>query len=213
MASKLFAAALAAFKQNKNVESILVGTSYLSEGTHDVTIKAIDVKDIDTGKVRVVYVNSEGKEFSDNMFLTDREGGFSYGLRAFLSAISGGDTEVLSKFIELVTSDDHALEIFTGMAMRIILEPGKGIQARATGSGGFAGFDLESGEKATPEFEEVKEVYNYCKANDLKRSYLRLKGSKATSAEKNVAAFWTAVKAKESSKSVMGASFSTSRVV
>ena len=214
MASKAFLAALAATKESKNVESILVGSNFLGEGTHDVTIKAVDTAKIDEGKIDVVYVNHEGKEYRDGMFLTSRDGDLSFGVRALLSALIP-DTAALEAFMDLAAKNDKAFEVFTGMKLRFTLEPGPGIQARATGNGTFAGYDVKTNEKSTDDFEDIKQVYEDVKARELKRSYLRVRNSKNTSSETNVPAFFNAVKAIESaSKSgVTGASFATGKVV
>jgi hypothetical protein len=214
MASKAFLAALAATKESKNVESVLVGSNYMSEGTHDVTIKAVDTAKIDEGKIDVTYINDEGKEYRDQMYLTSKDGELSFGVRLLLSAVIP-DTAALEAFLDLAARDDKAFELFTGMKLRITLEPGPGIQARATGSGTFAGFDVKSNEKVTEEFEDIKAVYDDVKAKELKRSYLRPRNLKDTSSESNVPQFFAAVKARESGKSsgITGAQFATGKVV
>lgn len=215
MASKAFLQALAATKESKNVESILVGSNFMGEGVHpEVTVKAVDTAKIDEGKIDVVFINSDGKEYRDGMFLTSRDGELSFGVRALLSALIP-DTAALEAFMDLAAKNDKAFEVFTGMKLGFTLEPGPGIQARATGNGTFAGYDVKSGEKATEDFEDIKQVYEDVKARELKRSYLRVRNMKNTSSETNLPAFFNAVKAIESaSKSgVTGAQFATGKVV
>jgi len=214
MASKAFLQALAATAENKNIETVLIGSGYMPEGTHDVTIKAVDTAKIDEGKIDVTYANSDGKEYRDLMFLTTRAGDLSYGVRALLSAVIP-DTAALAAFMDLAGRNDRAFETFTGMKLRITLDPGPGIQARSTGNGKFAGFDVKSGEKATEEYDEIKEVYEDVKGRELKRSYLRVRGSTVTAKEENVATFFKAVAAIDGAgkSSVTGVSFSTGKVV
>ena len=214
MASRAFLAALAATSDSKNVETVLVGANFLGEGTHDVTIKAVDSAKIDEGKIDVTYIDADGKEYRDGMFLTSKDGGFSYGVRALWSALIP-DTKALETFMDLASKDDKAFEVFTGMALRITLEPGPGVQARATGNGTFAGYDVKTNEKVTEEYGDIKEVYADVKARDLKRSFLRVRNSKATSVETNLPAFYSAVKAREAAMNggVTGSQFATGKVV
>jgi len=214
MASKAFLMAAAAARESKNVETVLIGSGFMPEGTHDVTIKSVDTSTLDDGKVSVTYSNTEGKEYREMVFLTSRDGDFSYGLRALWSALIP-DTTAIESLMEWIGRSDRALETFTGMKLRITLEPGFGIQARTTGNGKFAGFDVQSGEKSTEEFDEIKEVYDDVKARELKRSYLRVRNSKVTAKEDNIAAFFKAVTAIDSGtrSGVTGMAFSTSRSV
>lgn len=197
MASKAFSAAIANLKKSKNVETVLVGANFLDAGTHDVSIKTIDTSAIDEGKLGVTFIDEEGKEYTDRMFLMSSDGAeLAYGLRAMLSALIP-DKDALAAFLELVSEDDKTFEMFTGMRLRITLEPGKGVQARAQGDGSFAGYDVESNTKVTEDYATIKEVYDFCKANAMKRSFLRVVKSEATAKEDNVAAFKSAVAAKQ----------------
>ncbi len=196
MASKAFLQAVAALKTSKNVETVLVGTNFLDAGTHDVSIKAVDTRKADEGKIKIFYTAEDGREFIDDMFLMSQDGTeFSYGTRALWS-VTIPNKAALDVFLELVPVDDKAFEMFTGMKLRITLEASKGIQARALGDGTYAGFDVESNEKVTEAYAALKDVYDYVKANALKRSYLRIVKSEATAKEENLAAFFRAVDAK-----------------
>lgn len=219
MASSAFKAAVAAMKVSKNIETVLVGTDFLGEGKHDVSIKTVDIAALEKGKVTVTYVTADGKEYRDNMFVMGQDGTeFSYGLRALWSALIP-QKEALAQFIDLVSEDDKAFEMFTGMKLSLTLAPGKGIQARAQGDGTFAGYDVETLKAAkdgevvpptTPAYPSIKEVYDYCKGNDLQRSYLRITKSEATAKEENLVAFGKAVEAKAKAKTgVTGTQFST----
>jgi hypothetical protein len=199
MASNAFKRALAATGASKNVETMLIGGNYLPEGDHDVLIKAVDSKDIENGRVTVTYEDKDGRTYTDRLFLMDQNGeGFSPNVRQLWSAVIP-DKAALAKFIEIASEDDKAFEMFTGFKLRIQLKPGKGVQARSvdTPEGKkFAGYDVESGDKVTENYDEIKEVYEEVKARDLKRSYLRNYRSTATHAEENVAAFFAAADAK-----------------
>lgn len=215
MASSAFKQAVAAMAKSKNVETVMVGTAFLGEGDHDVSIKTVDISGLEGGKLSVTYVSADGKEYRDNIFVMSQDGSeFSYALRSLWSALIP-QKEALAQFMDSVQEDDKAFEMFTGMKLKVTLEPGKGIQARALGDGTFAGFDVESvkaaeGEKVdpvTPAYPSIKEVYDYCKGNDLKRSYLRVTKSAVTSKEENLIAFAKAVEAKAKAKPV--STFST----
>lgn len=196
MASKAFLQVAGNIGKSKNVETVIVGTSHLGEGAHDVTIQAVDTSKIDENKLGVTYIDGEGKTYTDLMFvLSSDQTEFSYGLRALWSALIP-DKGALGTLIQMATEDDKAFEIFTGMKLRITLAPGKGVQARTTGLGKFAGFDVESNEKVTEEYDDIKSVYAEVKGRALKRSYLRVVKSEATNSEGNIAQFNAAVTAK-----------------
>jgi hypothetical protein len=204
MASNAFRDALRAAKQSKNLDKVLVGSSYLDEGTHDVTIQAVDTSAMDENRLTVTFVNEEGRVYTDRMFLTNRDGGdFSYGLRALWSAVLP-DTNVLGQLLEFIDEDDNALGMLTGMKLRITLKPGKGFQVRSTGTGAFAAFDTESGEKITEEYAELEEAKDAATAAGHKRAFLRVMKSDCTHKESNIAAFNTAAEARARAASTNG---------
>jgi len=193
MASQAWLRAVKNVKESKNVETILVGANFLDEGTHDVYIRSVDTSKLSDGRVVITFEDSDGKSFRDTMFLMNQDGAeFSYALRALFSALIPEKT-ALGQFLDVAESDDKAFEMFTGMKLKITLEPGKGVQGRALGDGSFAGFDIESGTQVTETYAALKDVYDFCKANGIKRSYLRNVKAAVTSKDENLAAFKLAI--------------------
>lgn len=197
MASKAFSQIANNMKLSKNVESVIVGGPALGEGVHDVTILAVDTTAADEDKLTVVYSDADGKTYTDRMFmLSSDKTEVSFGLRALWSGVLQ-DRESIAKLIDMADQDNKAFEMLTGMKARITLVQGKGVQARSTGTGTYAGYDVESNTKVTEDFSELKEVYDYCKGNALKRSFLQVKKVEAIDKDGNLAAFKFAVAAKE----------------
>jgi hypothetical protein len=192
LASKAFTDAIASLKETKNLDSLLVGGPSLREGPHDVTILAVDTSGVDDNKLSVTYGTADGSSFTDRIFTMDKSGkGFSFSLRQLWSGVLA-DPEAIFKLVELQADDNHAIEMITGAKLRITLEQGPGLQARATSLGKYAAFDPKTNESQTPEFDSLKEVSEYCKANALQRSFLRVARSECTHKDENLAAFWKA---------------------
>lgn len=202
MASKAFEAAARAVKESKNLDSVIVGGPVLGAGTHEVTIQAVDTSDMDAGKLTVTYSGPEDRVYTDRMFtMSQDQTEFSFGLRGLWSAVLA-DKEAIGRLLELAAKDNHALELLTGMKLKITLYYSDGIQARATGTGKFAGFNSTTGKQETEEFPNIKEVGLFCKANGIPRSFLRLGRSEAIAKEENLAAFWPAAEAHEAAKPI-----------
>ena len=211
MASKAFMAALASTKQSKNLDTILVGSSHIQEGTHDVVIQAVDTSAVtEKNKFVVTYATEDGKTYVEHVFMLNYDNTeMSFGLRAMLSALIP-DTAALAQLLDTAVTDDSVFETLTGMQVRITLQPGKGFQCRTTGNGTFAAFDTVSGEMVSEEYADIKEARMDAEAKGLKRSYLRVVRSECTHKESNLAAFATAI---ESRKKAGGGSAGLSKIV
>jgi hypothetical protein len=209
MASSAFKAALANTKATKNMDQVLVGngSNFLGEGGHDVTITAIGPATDRDGNAAenqqaITYAGEGDKVYNDRLFLTNTDGTeLSYGVRQLLSALIP-DTMLLEQWFDIAVSDDHALEMFTGMKCRIELgyrggKDGNSFQIRSTGAGGFAAYIIDSkgkiGEKVTEDHADIADAKNDAKAQGYKQAFLRIVGMTCTHAESNAAAFATAV--------------------
>ncbi len=204
MASKLFSALASSTKSSKNLDTVLVGSGYLPEGTHDVTIKAVgpatdrEGNEIENQSV-VTFVGDGDKEHNERLFLTNREGTeFGYGVRMLLSGVIP-DKVLLEQFMEVAGEiGEKALEMFTGMKCRITLKPGPGFQARSTGDGRFAAYEIGKrgevvGKIDDTESDDIETTREMAKAQGLYRSYLRVSAVAATNVEGNAVAFNTAI--------------------
>jgi hypothetical protein len=211
MASKAFSALANSVQSSKNLDTILVGSGYLPEGTHDVTIKAVGpATDREGNEVEnqsmVTFVGEGDKEHNERLFLINREGTeFGYGVRMLLSGVIP-DKALLGQFMDVAGEiGEKALEMFTGMKCRIVLKPGPGFQARSTGDGRFAAFEIGKkgetiGKVEGTEADDIETARDLAKAQGLYRSYLRVAGVTATHAESNAAAFVAAVANRGKSK-------------
>ena len=204
MASKAFSALANSTKSSKNLDTVLVGSGYLGEGSHDVTIKSVgpatdrEGNEIENQSV-ITFVGDGDKEHNERLFLTNKEGTeFGYGVRMLLSGVIP-DKALLEKFMDVAGEvGEKALEMFTGMKCRITLKPGPGFQARALGDGTFAAFEIGKrgetiGKIDGTESDDIETTRELAKAQGLYRSYLRVTGVVATHAEGNAVAFNTAV--------------------
>jgi hypothetical protein len=212
MSSAAFRNMVSSTTQTKNLDNILVGnaSNYLPEGTHDVRITAVgpattkDGEVID-GVVRITYEGEGGKTYNDNLYLTSQDGSeYSYGLRMLWSALIP-DKNLLSKFFDLAATDDKAFEIFTGMACRVTLGPGKGFQVRATGDGKFTAVELDNKgavvERIGDEtYDSIDEAKNAATGRGFKRAYLKIRGMECSAKEANATAFEAALAAKAKAK-------------
>lgn len=198
MASKQFSAALSKLKETKNLDSILVGSDFMGAGTHDVTIKVVDVAEVDENKLKIVYNTDANKEFTSRLFITNNEGDqLGYDIRKLLSGTIP-NKEYFGKLLELADQDNNAWTVLTGMKLRITLTPGKGFQVRANEAGKFVVYELDrKGETVGPlldeEFDDVATARDTAKAAGFKPSYLNVARTEATHAESNGIAFNAAI--------------------
>jgi hypothetical protein len=194
MASKQFSAALSKLKETKNLDAVLVGTDYLSVGTYEVYIKAVDVADVDDNKLKITYATDDGKEYTSRIFITSTDGEqLSYDVRRLLSGTIP-NKELFGKLLEMADQDNNNWTILTGMRTKITLQPGKGYQVRANEGGKFVVYELDrKGETVGPlldeEFDDIGTARDTAKAAGFKPSYLNISRSEATHAESNGAAF------------------------
>jgi len=209
MASNAFQRAAAAVDTTKNLETTLPGASFLDEGTHDVTIIAVDTSRLDDNKLEVIFADESGKQFRDSMFVLaqDEKEGFGFNFRWLLAGCIPNQ-KALAQFYTIAAENPAVLECFTGMKMRLILAHGPGIRLHSTGSGTYVGIDPaivdeETGKPIpqTAEYAAIKDVFTQVKAENKKRSYLRNQRIEATDKETNLAAFAAAVAALTSAKS------------
>ena len=205
MSSNAFQTALANTKASKNLDTLLVGnaSSYLDEGTHEVTITATgpsttrDGAEIPT-QVALTYSGEGDKVFNDRAYLTSQdESELSFAVRQLLSALIP-DTALWDQWMDLALIEGPAaFAVFTGMKLRITLSPGKGYQVRSTGNGKFKAVELDNKGKvvgdASGEYDDVKEVKDAATAAGFFRSYLKIRKAECTHSEANAAAFAIAV--------------------
>jgi len=199
MASRAFAAAVAATKASKNLDTVLVGAKYLDEGTHNVTVQSVDTSNAEqNNRLKVVFIDNDGKVHNETVFIMNRDGNdFGYGLRQLWSALIP-DTAALSAFFDAVEVDDTAFEMFTGMKLRITLIPDRGFQIKSLGSGTYAAFDVESGERVSDlEFATVAEAKDDAEARGLKRSFSRIVRMEATNVDDNIQSLNTAIESRK----------------
>lgn len=204
MYSKQFKAMLATMKESKNLDTILVGSgsNYLPEGAHDVVVQAVDTTKLADGFVSVTYANAEGKTHNERLYLMNSKGDeFGYGVRQLWSGTIPS-TPALATIIEMMDEDERALEVLTGMKLRISLEFGDGFTCKSVGTGGFAAFDRKTDTKVTDDFEQLKEAQIAAEAKGLRRSFLRVKKVEATHAEANIEALNFAAAANKKAKPV-----------
>jgi hypothetical protein len=189
-----FSDAIKNARATKSLDKVLQGSgsNYLPEGTHDVSISAVDSSQIDTGKLTVIYADAAGKQFKDMMFLMDSRNPdeFSIGVRRLWAALLQS-TSALDAFFAEFEINPEAFNMFTGMKLRLTLAPGKGYVVNVNGQQKYQAF--EDGVPQTEEFDTVQEARDAAEAKGLSRAYLRIKKAEATNGEANVAAFLSAV--------------------
>ena len=192
MASSAFAAAVAATKQSKNLDTVLAGSRYFDAGVPcDVVIQAVDTSDVENDRIAITC-KGEGKTWSDKLFLLDQEGGLGFQFRQLLGGVLP-NLEALDKLLSRAATDPHALEVLTGMHLRLVFKHGKGCEVRATGNGMFSAYMIDGkGVDQGPvigEFATVDEARSQMKAAGHKSRYLKIDKVEATAAEANLAAF------------------------
>lgn len=202
MSSRFFKAALAKARESKSLDTVLVGSSYLPAGIHDVTIKTVDTSkanDEQDPLLQVTFVAEDGREHNERVRLMSRDGTeFNYGLRSLWSALIPGKEELdrLFSFLEQDEADYGAFEMFTGMRLRFRLEQGNGFIVKALDNGQFAAFDVQSNEQVSDVFPDLKDASDDAKAKGHYRSYLRTKRMEATHADANKSSFNAAADAR-----------------
>lgn len=187
MASKAFKAALAAMKESKSVDSILVGTAgnYLPEGTTEVVIQVVDTAKMDEGFVEVTYQAEDSKSHRERVYLMKADNSeLSFSLRRLLSATIP-DTGIIGQLLDKMEDDDNALAALTGMKAKITLAFGDGFTVKTLGNGMYAAFDRGSDNKITDEFENIDDAKDAAKATGMRQSFLNVKRLEATHKEAN----------------------------
>ncbi len=204
MASNAFKSVASGIKSSKNLDTVLVGSGYLGEGTHDVTIKAVGPRtdregNVVDNQVEITFVGDGDKEHRETVYLTNREGTeLGYGLRLLLGGLIP-DKALLEQFMDAAGEQgEKALEMFTGMKCRVTLRLKEGFQARSLGNGRFAAFEVDKKGKvgdqiADTEFDDIKDSIDAAKAMGLYRSWPQVSAVAATHADSNAAAFATAI--------------------
>ena len=213
MSMELFASLAKELSTATNVSSVLVGQPFLGEGTHAVRITSIDTADMDQNKLVFTFEDANGHTYVDRGFMTGenfktKKPEFSYGFRLILSGVLPG-IQSLIKFGAATAADPKFVESFTGMSLSITLSYGKGILAKAIPGMPdtlpmYGGYDQESGEMITEAHADTKGVYDEVKARALKRSYLRISGTKCTHKDENATAFDRAIASIPPPKAVSG---------
>jgi len=199
MASKLFKQLAQASQETKALDKILSGGTWLTEGTHVVSITAVDSTEIDNekgGRIKVTY-ESGGKNKDDNMFLYNREGNdWAIGVRKFWAALIPSPI-ALGKFMASLEKDDQAFELFTGMKAQITLKYGKGFRVSSR-EGAYVCID-ELGVQVGEPAEDLETARENGKAAGGSPSFLKVYDMKATNAEENIAILDKAIAAKAKS--------------
>lgn len=212
MSTKSFFDTIKSIRTNKEIDKVLAGNAatFLDVGVHDVTIQAVDTDKLDSaGYFRVTMADSSGKAHNETVFLENREKtDLNFGFRRFLAALfskSNKDSlDVIDKlFGEFVAANMDALKMFTGMKLRITLEPGKGYTVHVTGNQGYAAY--QDGQVLTDEYTTMKEAREAAEAKGLKRAFNRVNNMECIDAEHNITAFNTAYEAtKKPAKNALG---------
>jgi hypothetical protein len=204
MASNAFKNVAGNIKSSKNLDTVLVGSGYLGEGIHDVTIKSVGPRTDREGneienQVEITFVGEGDREHRESVYLTNKEGTeLGYALRLLLGGLIP-DKTLLEQFMDAAGEQgEKALEMFTGMKCRVTLKPSPGFQARSLGNGKFAAFEVDKkgvvGEQiAGTEYDDIKDAQDAAKAQGFYRSWPRITAVTATSVEGNAAAFATAI--------------------
>ncbi len=194
--SNLFNKALASLKGTKNLDTVLAGSGFLDEGTYVFTVQAVDSSEINNNKVTITYVTPEGQTFTDRAFFANKDGtSISQSIR-FLIAGCVPDAVSFGSILAALETDEHALELLTGMQLQATLKRGPGFHIHATATGGYAAFDgpnAETATKLTGDFDAIADARDSAKASGLKQSYVNIKSVKALNPAENAALLATAL--------------------
>jgi hypothetical protein len=207
MSSKHFLQALKNMKETKSLDKVLVGSgaNYLGEGTHDVTIVAVDSSKVDNDMVTITYGDEQGRQYTDRVFLLSQDKSeFSYGLKQLLSGTIPDQKALEAIINELGSGNSEAYNMLTGMKTRITLGYGKGFRVASTGSGKFVAEDVETKERQTDEFDTLKEAQESAEAKGLRRAFLRVKRIEATHHEANIKSLFDTLSDKQQAASPAG---------
>lgn len=212
MSSKAFLDMIGRQSESKDLDKILQGNgaSYLNEGTHDVTIVAVDSSKFDEGRISVTYGDESGKQYRDGgIFLASQDGkDYGFGVKALWAATIPNKEALEAFFNEMRSGNFEAFNMLTGMKLRITLEHGKGYIIKTVKDpiegNKFAAYDKESDTAQTDLYATVQEARDAADAKGLKRAYLRTKKLEATNGEANVKAFLSAVEERQKSSKAGG---------
>jgi len=200
--SNAFRQMAAQLNETKNLDTVLVGTSFLDEGEHDVTIQSVDMTKAEENRITVVFADEKGRVYNERGFIMSQdEAEMSFTVRLILSATLC-NKEALAKFLEIGANDDRVFEMLTGMKLRVNLQRGPGFVIKVKGDGVFAAYEVSKGgvvaKEPIPdtEAEQLVEAKELAEAQGLKRSFLRIRGAEATHAVENVVAFMAAAEAR-----------------
>ena len=195
----LFAKALAALKETKNLDTVLAGSGFLEEGTYTFTVQAVDSSEISQNKVAITYATPDGQTCTDKAFFSNKEGtSISMSIRFLISGCVP-DSVSFGSILGALETDNGALEMLTGMQLQATLKRGPGFHTHATATGGYAAFDgpnAETAKKLTGDFDDIKDARESAKAMGLKQSYVRIASVKAINATENAATLVKALAAR-----------------
>lgn len=186
MASNQFKDALKRAKKTKDLNTFVQGSGkYMGPGTYDVVIAGVDTSVAAENKVTITYENSDGKTHVDRSFLTSQEGDLSHTIRALLGAAIP-NLEALDKFWDELGESESALEMLTGMRLRITLGFGKGCTIQANSNSKYV---IVDGDKTVSdlEFNNYKDAGEEIKAMGLKRAFLNVQKAEAINGPANIA--------------------------
>jgi hypothetical protein len=189
MASKLFRDAVTKARASKNLDTFVVGNAaqYLREGTHDVTVQAVDVSEAEQGRITVTFTGEGDKAHNEKLFLVSQQGDINFTVRSILAACLPS-IEALDKFFaELIDNDNiNIFGALAGMKLRVTMGYGKGVQIRATSSGKYAAYDTTTNMPMTDEVDTHDAVKAEIEVKGLKRAFLKVKNAEATNGPTNI---------------------------
>jgi len=191
-------------RATKGLDKVLQGSgsSYLPEGTHDVTITAVDSSKFAEDSIEVIYADDAGKQQKDRVFLVGNDGDIGYKVKNLLAATIPSTVAYEAFFNELASGNTEAFNMLTGMKLRITLGFVSGYKINLVKDpiegNKFQAVDVENNAPQTELFQTVDEARTAAEAKGLNRAYTRVKKSEANNGEANVAAFLSASEKQQS---------------
>lgn len=202
MTSK-FAAMAARARETKNLDKLIPGDSkYLGDGSHDVTITAVDSSKVnDKGVVSFTFENADGKAHTENVFLSDYtdKAAFSLTIRRVWAALFN-DRDAIDSFLQEMERNVEAFNLCTAMKLNITLKPGPGYVIKVNDEKQFGAYDSKDGKLLSGLFDNIEDAKLDAGAKGHKRSFRRLNDAKATHADSNRKQLDAAIKARAAAK-------------
>lgn len=206
MASK-FAIMAAQARETKNLDKLIPNDNkYLGDGTHEVTITAVDSSNIETkGRVDFTLEDANGKSHTENVFLQDYndKAAFSLTIRRLWAALFN-DRDAIDSFLQELERNGEAFNMWTGMKLAVTLKPGPGWVTHVTDDKKFVARDSKDGRYLTNLHDTIEDMKNEAGAKGLKRSFRRISEAKATHADDNRKQLDAALKARAAAKAGVG---------